>query len=37
MIKEDIQELGLNRVVVASCSPRMHEPTFQTRADGGRR
>lgn len=29
MIKEDIRELGLNRVVVASCSPRMHEPTFQ--------
>jgi heterodisulfide reductase subunit A len=29
MIKHDIQELGLNRVVVASCSPRMHEPTFR--------
>jgi len=29
MIKRDIQELGLNRVVVASCSPRMHEPTFR--------
>ena len=29
MIKEDIQNLGLNRVVVAACSPRMHEPTFQ--------
>ena len=29
MIKEDIRELGLNRVVVASCTPRMHEPTFQ--------
>ena len=29
MIKDDIQNLGLNRVVVASCSPRMHEPTFQ--------
>ncbi len=29
MIKQDIQELGLSRVVVASCSPRMHEPTFQ--------
>ena len=29
MIKKDIQELGVNRVVVASCSPRMHEPTFQ--------
>jgi heterodisulfide reductase subunit A len=29
MIKEDIRELGLNRVVVASCSPLMHEPTFR--------
>ena len=29
LIKEDIQELGLDRVVVASCTPRMHEPTFQ--------
>ena len=29
MIKEDIRELGLDRVVVASCTPRMHEPTFQ--------
>jgi heterodisulfide reductase subunit A len=28
-IKQDIQELNLNRVVVASCSPRMHETTFQ--------
>ena len=30
MIKKDIRELGINRVVVASCSPRMHEATFQT-------
>ncbi|NLA12029.1 MAG: CoB--CoM heterodisulfide reductase iron-sulfur subunit A family protein [Firmicutes bacterium] len=29
LIKDDIQESGLNRVVVASCSPRMHEPTFR--------
>jgi len=29
LIKEDIKEQGLNRVVVASCSPRMHESTFQ--------
>jgi len=29
MIKDDIRELGINRVVVASCSPRMHEITFQ--------
>jgi heterodisulfide reductase subunit A2 len=25
----DVRERGLNRVVVASCSPRMHEPTFR--------
>ncbi len=29
LIVEDINNLGLNRVVVASCSPRMHEPTFR--------
>ena len=29
LIKRDIKEQGLNRVVVASCSPRMHEPTFR--------
>ena len=29
LIKDDIKELGLNRVVVASCSPTMHEPTFR--------
>jgi len=29
LIKDDIKEHGLNRVVVASCSPRMHEPTFR--------
>ena len=29
MIEKDIAEYGLNRVVVASCSPRMHEKTFQ--------
>jgi len=28
-IKQDIREHNLNRVVVASCSPRMHEITFQ--------
>jgi heterodisulfide reductase subunit A len=28
-IKEAIGEHGLNRVVVASCSPRTHEPLFQ--------
>ena len=29
LIQEDIEELGLDGVVVASCSPRMHEPTFR--------
>ena len=29
MIQDDIRNLGINRVVVASCTPRMHEPTFQ--------
>lgn len=29
LIKNDIIDLNLNRVVVASCSPRMHEPTFR--------
>lgn len=29
LIKNDIQQLGLTRVVVAACSPRMHEPTFK--------
>ena len=28
-IKKDIKDFGLNRVVVAACSPRMHEPTFR--------
>ena len=30
MIAGDIKEMGINRVVVASCTPRMHETTFQT-------
>ena len=29
MIKKDIRDLNLDRIVVASCTPRMHEPTFQ--------
>jgi len=29
LIKKDIEEMKLDRVVVASCSPRMHEPTFR--------
>jgi len=28
-IKDDIREYELDRVVVASCSPRLHEPTFR--------
>lgn len=28
LIEKDILELGLNRVVVASCSPRLHGKTF---------
>ena len=28
-IMNDIKEQNLNRVVVASCTPRMHEPTFR--------
>ena len=29
MIQKDIQELGLTRVVVAACSPHLHEATFR--------
>ncbi len=29
LIIDDIRKHDLNRVVVASCSPRMHEPTFR--------
>lgn len=29
MIGNDIRRLGINRVVVASCSPHMHETTFK--------
>jgi heterodisulfide reductase subunit A len=29
IIRKDIKDSGINRVVVASCSPRMHEPTFR--------
>jgi heterodisulfide reductase subunit A-like polyferredoxin len=29
IIKEKIKEHGLNRVVVASCSPKTHEPLFR--------
>ncbi len=39
LIEDDIKNLGLDRVVVASCSPLMHEPTFRgacERADMNR-
>ncbi len=29
IIKSDIKEKGLSRIVVASCSPRLHETTFR--------
>jgi heterodisulfide reductase subunit A len=35
MIIKDIKELGLNRVVVAACSPRMHERTFRNACKSG--
>jgi len=36
LIKEDIRAEGLNRIVVASCSPLMHEATFRRAcAEGG--
>jgi heterodisulfide reductase subunit A len=28
-IAKDIKECGLNRLVVAACSPKLHEPTFR--------
>jgi len=33
LIKNDIQEHKLNRVVVASCSPRLHEATFRNACE----
>jgi len=30
LIEKDIKELGLNRVIVAACSPHLHEKTFRT-------
>ncbi len=36
LIQKDIQEEGLTRVVVAACSPHLHEATFRTAcAKGG--
>jgi heterodisulfide reductase subunit A len=34
LIVDDIKNMGLNRVVVASCSPRMHELTFRKTLNG---
>lgn len=35
-IQQDIRESGIERVVVAACSPRLHEPTFRrTIQDAG--
>jgi heterodisulfide reductase subunit A len=35
LIEEDIKEKGLTRVVVAACSPHMHEKTFRTACERG--
>ncbi len=36
LIKKDIEDGKINHVIVASCSPRMHEPTFRkTCVDAG--
>ena len=36
LIRNDIKEHGLNRIVVASCSPLLHENTFRkATAEGG--
>jgi heterodisulfide reductase subunit A len=33
LIEEDIKEKGLTRVVVAACSPHMHEKTFRSACE----
>ncbi|RJP76026.1 MAG: CoB--CoM heterodisulfide reductase iron-sulfur subunit A family protein [Candidatus Zixiibacteriota bacterium] len=33
LIKDDIRNLNLTRVVVAACSPLMHEPTFRAACE----
>ncbi len=35
LIKEDLEAGKVNRVIVAACSPRMHEPTFRGTCVGG--
>ena len=37
LIEKDIKELGLTRVVVAACSPHLHEQTFRTAAKNARK
>jgi heterodisulfide reductase subunit A len=34
MVEEDIKNEGLTRVVVAACSPHLHEPTFRRACAG---
>ncbi len=33
LVENDIKELGLTRVVVAACSPHLHEKTFRTACE----
>jgi heterodisulfide reductase subunit A len=33
LVKRDIAEHNLNRIVVAACSPNLHEPTFRRAAE----
>lgn len=35
LIQKDIKEFNLNRIVVASCSPLLHEHTFRIAAEKG--
>jgi heterodisulfide reductase subunit A len=35
MIAKDIRDFSLTKVVVAACSPRMHEPTFRAALERG--
>jgi heterodisulfide reductase subunit A len=36
LIKQDIRDLGLGRIVVAACSPCLHEKTFRRATEEGR-
>jgi len=35
LIKQDIRDHGLTRIVVAACSPTLHEATFRGATEGG--